>query len=105
MPAQSVALDRLRTRRRDCGRGRAASADAVRRAALEFLLGHERDYSLDRSRHWFRARFFRAERVTDKVIADLPHGSGEFAAFGQDVVERIHETIDFAFADRERRQN
>ena len=39
------------------------------------------------------------ERVADEVLPDLPHGAGELAAVGQDVVEGGDEEVDLAFAD------
>jgi hypothetical protein len=43
--------------------------------------------------------------MPDEVLSDFPHRAGELAAFGQHVIERGDEQIDFAFADDERRQN
>ena len=46
-----------------------------------------------------------AERVTNKVLSDLPHRAGEFAALSQGRVERVDKHIHLAFADDERGQN
>src|SRR5438128_594891 len=57
-------------------------------------------------RNWtWLSGFARTERSANKIIPELPHRSRKFAAFGEDVVERVDEQVDFFLADDEGRQN